>query len=158
MNRKHMLALVFSLTAALLVSVPVQAQQERDAIEVIRAQIATNRQALIAENMELTAEESDKFWPVYREYQNARAPLIDRRIALLSDFRDNFEFLTDEKANQLLDESLKIEQDTLKLKKKHLRQFNKVLPAKKVARYYQIENKIDTIIDFDLAQIVPLAE
>ena len=132
--------------------------QERDMIEVITQQVAANREALVAENLNLTAEESENFWPVYRRFQNERASLVDRRIEILTQFRDNFETLDDATAQQLLSDALKLEDDKLKLREKFLRDFRKVLPDKKVLRYLQIENKIDTIIDYDLAQIVPLAE
>jgi hypothetical protein len=132
--------------------------QERDMIEVIRQQVAANREALVAENLNLTEEESENFWPVYRRFQNERAVLVDRRIETLTQFRDNFETLDDATAKQLLSDALKLEDDKLKLREKFLKDFRKVLSDKKVLRYLQIENKIDTIIDYDLAQVVPLAE
>ncbi len=150
---------VFATIALLvLVSFPSFAQQERDAIEVLRAQIQSNRQALVAENLGLTSEESARFWPVYREFQAERNKLVDRRVELLIRFRDNFDSLTDEQAKQLLGDYLKLADDRNKLLRKYARIFAKVLPQKKVLRYFQIENKIDTIIDFDLSKVVPLAE
>ena len=150
----------FLTTVVLLVltAVPSFAQQERDVIEVLRAQIQSNRQALVAENLGLTSEESEKFWPVYREFQAERGKLEDRRIDLLIRFRDNFDTLTDEQAKKLLNDYLKLADDRNKLRKKYARIFAKILPQKKVLRYFQIENKIDTIIEFDLAKVVPLAE
>jgi len=132
--------------------------QERDMIEVIRQQVAANREALVAENLSLTATESESFWPVYRRFQNERSLLVDRRIEILTQFRDNFETLDDATASRLLKDALQLEDDKLKLREKFLKDFRRVLPEKKVLRYLQIENKIDTIIDYDLAQIVPLAE
>ena len=155
---KFILRIAAAAVISLLCIAPVSAQQERDMIEVIRAQVATNRQALVAENLGLSNEESDKFWPVYRRYQADRAGLVDRRIKLLTEFRDNFETLGDEQARTLLDDALKLDSDSLKLRKKYVKDFRKVLPEKKVLRYLQIEDKIDTIIDYDLAQIVPLAQ
>ncbi len=61
-------------------------------------------------------------------------------------------------AKQLLDDSIELEDNFQALRMKFLKDFRKALPEKKVLRYLQIENKIDTIIDYDLAQIVPLAE
>ncbi len=81
------------------VAVPALAgghMQEQDMIEVIRGQITADREALVAENLNLTAEESEAFWPVYRRFQNERSALVDRRIKILTEFRDNFETLDDE--------------------------------------------------------------
>lgn len=159
MHGKHIaLALVVS---TILVGATAHAGahvQERDMIEVIRQQVSANREALVAENLDLTEDESENFWPVYRRFQNERAVLVDRRIEILTQFRDNFETLDDATSKQLLDDALRLEDDKLKLREKFLRDFRRVLPEKKVLRYLQIESKIDTIIDYDLAQVVPLAE
>lgn len=134
------------------------AQQERDVMEVMRSQIATKRQALVAENLELTETESEKFWPVYRDFQYDRAPLIDRRLENIKNFRDNYESMTDEQAKEIVDAVVKYEEDMLKLTRKYIREFRKVLPERKVMRYLQIERKLDAVIDFDLARVIPLTE
>jgi hypothetical protein len=144
--------------AAWLTTATAMAQTERDVIEVMRAQIATNRQALVAENMNLTEAEAEAFWPLYREYQNERAGLADRRVAMLTEFRDNFDSLSEERAKEIINDAIKLDDDVLKLRKRHLRKFREALGEKKTMRYFQIENKLEAIIDFELAQVVPLAE
>jgi len=66
--------------------------------------------------------------------------------------------MTDEMANTLLNESMKFEEQSVKLEKKYLKKFRKILPGIKVTRYYQLENKLDAIINFDLASEIPLME
>ncbi len=127
-------------------------------MEVIRAQVAANRQAVVAGNMGLTAEESEAFWPVYRSFQAKRAELDDRELRALRDFSDSYMDLGDDQARAILDEYLDVRKDMQKLRKQYVREFRKILPEKKVLRFMQIDNKIDTIIDFELVQIVPLAE
>ncbi len=134
------------------------AQQDRDVMEVMRSQIATKRQALVAENLELSEAESEKFWPVYRDFQYERAPLIDRRLENIKSFRDNYETMTDDQARSIVDAVVKYEEDMLKLTRKFIREFRKVLPERKVMRYLQIERKLDAVIDFDLARVIPLTE
>ncbi|UCG71477.1 MAG: hypothetical protein JSV45_09380 [Chromatiales bacterium] len=134
------------------------AQQERDVMEVMRSQIATKRQALVAENLQLTEAESEKFWPVYRDFQYDRAPLTDRRLENIKAFRDNYETMTDEQARAIVDAVVKYEEDMLKLQRKYIREFRKVLPERKVMRYLQIERKLDAVINFDLARVIPLTE
>ena len=112
----------------------------------------------MAENLGLSAEESEAFWPMYRKYQAERANAVDDRIAILTEFRDNYAGLSEEKARELLDKALKYDDDISKLRKKYVREFRKIISDKMVLRYMQIEGKIDTIIDYDLAQVVPLAE
>jgi hypothetical protein len=133
------------------------AQQERDEIELMLAQIRTNRQAIVTENLALTAEESAVFWPLYRQFQNDRASMVDRTMKMLTEFRDNFDGLSEEQAKALVDEYFKIQKEELRLNEKYLREFRKILSQKKTLRYFQIENKLDAIIDYDLSQVIPLA-
>jgi hypothetical protein len=133
------------------------AQQERDEIELMLAQIRTNRQAIVTENLALTAEESEAFWPLYRQFQNDRALMVDRTMKMLTEFRDNFDVLSEEQAKALVDEYFKIQKEELRLNEKYLREFRKILSQKKALRYFQIENKLDAIIDYDLSQVIPLA-
>ena len=146
-------ALIFALFAPL-----ASAQQERDVMEVMRSQIATKRQALVAENLELTEEESENFWQLYRDFQYDRAPLIDRRLSVIVKFRDNYETMTDDQAKEIVDDVIKYEEDMLKVTRRYIRKFRKVLPERKVMRYLQIERKLDAIINFDLARVIPLTE
>jgi hypothetical protein len=133
------------------------AQQERDEIELMLAQIRTNRQAIVTENLALTAAESEVFWPLYRQFQNDRALMVDRTMKMLTEFRDNFDGLSEEQAKALVDEYFKIQKEELRLNEKYLREFRKILSQKKTLRYFQIENKLDAIIDYDLSQVIPLA-
>jgi hypothetical protein len=148
------------LTAVVLMGATgiASAQTEADVISAVRAQVGANRQALVAANLGLTESESEAFWPVYREFHNERDQLMDRRVKILTDFRDNFETLTDEQAKNILDEHFDLQGDLLKLNKKFVKKFDKILPQKTTLRYFQIENKLDTIIDYDLAKVVPLAQ
>ncbi|MDH3511030.1 MAG: hypothetical protein OER85_09295 [Gammaproteobacteria bacterium] len=147
--------------AAVLIMAPssgLMAQQQRDNIEIVKSQVKTNRQALVAENLMLSESESELFWPVYRDFHMERDLLVDRRIKILREFRDNFDGLRDAQATQMLDDYLALQEDFLKLRKQYLKKFRRVLSDKKTLRYYQIENKLDMIIEYELSQVVPLAQ
>jgi len=147
--------------AAALILVPatgLMAQQERDVIEVAKSQVQTNRQGLVAENLMLSESESEVFWPVYRSFHAERDVLVDRRIKLLREFRDNFDGLSQEQATQMLDDYFTLQEESLALRKKYLQNFRQVLADKTTLRYYQIENKMDAIIEYELSQVVPLAQ
>jgi len=121
-------------------------------------QIAGQRQALVAENMMLTASESEVFWPLYREYRGERNTMSDRRINLLRKFRDNFDGMDDAQSSETLANWMKLEDDIQKLRKKYLKKFEKAIGGRTSLRYFQLENKLDAIIAYDLAQVVPLAQ
>lgn len=127
-------------------------------IEVLRGQISTDRQAVVALNMDLSEKQSEAFWPVYREYHEKRDELADRRVKLLTEFRDSQIGMTAEQAKQMLKESIDLEDKLNDLKHNYRADFEKVLGPRHTLRYYQIENKLDAIINYELASVVPLRQ
>ena len=132
---------------------PAQIVEE---IELTRAIIQAERQAIVTRAMDLTAAEAQAFWPIYREYRLEMVRVGDRLLALITTYAQNYRGLSDELAGKLLTEYLAIEKARLQVRTKYLPRFQKVLPTKKVARYYQVENKLDVIIQAELAQEIPL--
>src|SRR4051812_7448590 len=115
-------------------------------VQTARADLQAQRTQLVAENLPLTEAEGQKFWPLYNEYRGKWSKLDDRALALVQDYAANYEAMSDEKAKELLKQQLSIEEDRLKLRRSYLGKFEKVLPWKKTARYYQIERKLDAAI------------
>ena len=144
------------MLALLLLPLHTMAAEDDDR-ELAREAIQANKKLVVAANMNLNTNEKEGFWAVYEDYQKDLGKILERTVALIEDYAVNFENLSDKKAKELLNSHLKIEADTVKLKKSYLRKFQKVLPAQKVVRYYQIENKIEAIIDYDLVDKIPLA-
>jgi hypothetical protein len=142
----------------LAIAVTTGAQDVQSEIELTRAVIQTERQALVAAAMDLTPTEADAFWPLYREYQSQRAAIGDREVQLITDYADNYLVMTDDKAATMLDEWFDIQNKDLALKKKYIKKFRKILPDLKVTRYFQLENKLDAVIDNELAAEIPLVE
>ena len=147
--------LILSLLVAFL-TIPVAAQT--DEIELTRSVIQTERQAIIAKNLELTEAEGEDFWPAFRSYRGELAILGDRTVGMIRSYAESFnaDSMTDAKAEGLIKEYFSIEESTLKLQKRWWKKFTKILPARKAARYYQLENKLDAVIDIELADQIPL--
>ena len=122
-----------------------------------RQVIQTERQALVTSAMELTEEEGKVFWPLYREYREAMAKVGDRSQALIVDYAAKYATLTDVDAQAMVTEMVAIDQEALNVRKDYVKKFGKILPAKRVARFFQIENKMDAIIKAELVQDIPLA-
>jgi hypothetical protein len=131
--------------------------QEAEEIRLTREVINNERQALVTRAMDLTPGEMQRFWPLYREYRLAASKVGDRIVTLITTYADNHQNLTDKVANKLLTDFVRIEEDRARLKAQYLPKFKKVLPVKKVARFYQIENKLDTALLAELAEAIPLA-
>jgi len=79
-------------------------------------------------------------------------------MTLLKDYVHNYGGMTDASAKGMVDSFLKIEKDRINLMQSYRPKFQKVLPEVKVARYYQIENKIRAVVNYELASEIPLAE
>jgi hypothetical protein len=143
---------------ALAFLAPVAAAQDQGQVEAARLAIETERTAVITANLPLTDAEGQAFWPVQREYRAEVRQLNDRTLALLKEFGANYNAATDQQASDMLKAALKIEEDRVKLWKKYQGRFEKALPPKKVARYYQIEHKMDAAIAYQMAEAIPLVK
>jgi hypothetical protein len=154
--RKAILAVGLVLS---LFSLPALAQDKpADNMQILRDKIKADKKLLVAGNMDLTESEAKEFWPIYDDYQKDFHKINERLGALLKSYAADYndKTMTDEKAKKLIDESLSIDQDELKLRSSYVPRLTKVLPATKVARYLQIENKIRSVLRYDLASVVPL--
>jgi len=153
---------VITLTIAMLGFVVPAWTQDRpaDNMEILREKIRADKKLLVAVNMGLTQTEAKGFWPIYEDYQTVLQKINRRIRGLLNSYAADYrnKSLTDERARKIIEEFLSIEQAEAKLKGSFVPKLNMVLPAKKVARYLQIENKIRAIIKYDLAAQVPLVK
>jgi hypothetical protein len=135
------------------------AQDKRaDNMEILRDKIRADKKFVVATNMELTESEAKSFWPIYNAYQKDLQNINGRILTVLESYAADFKSksLTDDKAKKLIDEAVAIDQAEANLKSTYAPKLGKALPARKVARYMQIENKIRAVVKYDLAQGVPL--
>lgn len=155
-SRKTIILIALAAIMA-FVSIPAFAQDKpADNMELVREKLRADKKLLVAEGMGLTETEAKSFWPVYDSYQKDLGKLFDRKIKLIQDYAKNYETMSNEVAKSLLTEYMAIEGEYLKLRQSFLPEFRKVLSEKRVVRYYQIENKIKAIMDYDLARQIPL--
>ena len=157
MNRLAASLLLLAVSVAAPTLAGAQAVDQWTAIQQLQADLKADRQALVAANLPLTEGEARAFWPVYKEYRGEIETLGDRVARVISDYAANFETLTGEKADALSKESLAIERDKLTVRQKYAPRVRGVLSAIKTARFFQIENKLDAIVNMTLASEIPLA-
>jgi hypothetical protein len=142
-----------------LLALPALAEDKpADNMQIVRDKLKADKKLLVAANMDLTESEAKGFWPIYEDYQKDLHKVNEQIGTLLKSYAKDYndKSMTDDKAKKLIDESLAIDQEELKLRSAYVPKLSKVLPATKVARYLQIENKIRAIIRYDLASAVPL--
>ena len=137
--------------------VPAMSQEKpADNMQIVLEKIRADKKLLVAENMQLTEAEAKAFWPVYDQYQDELFLLRMRTAKLIKDYADASEKMSNDTARKLLDELMIIEALGPKLRQTYLPKFRKVLPETKVVRYYQIENKINAALMYELAANIPL--
>ena len=146
------------VTAICLAVVPsAWAQFEDDrAVQLSRSAIQAERQAVLAANLELSEKEKAIFWPLYEEYRNALESAISTRVELLNKYFASYETLTDQEATALLEKHLAWEKEVLKVRSTYAKKMSKALSGKTVAKFFQIENKMDIIVEYEMAGEIPL--
>jgi hypothetical protein len=155
-----MLVLVslFGWQPAALAQVNEKFADMNDEIAAVRSVAQSDRKTIVDHAMLLTPQESTAFWPVYNKYREEVTRVNDQLVKVITDYAAQRDTLTDTQANKLITDYLAFEQNFLELRKKYLKQFTAVIPMTKVARFYQIENKLDALQRLGLASEIPLTK
>ncbi len=153
------LTLFISLFAAVNLSAQGDILKNQHFVEA-RKMIQENQEMIIREDLLLTADEEAAFWPLYEKYQADTLPIRDRYVRLIADYLRQYEtgILTNQYAEQMIDGYFDVKADLMKVRKRYVRRFAKVMPMLKVARFYQLENKMAADVEAELALLVPLVE
>ena len=125
-----------------------------------RALLSAAREDILREELRLSEEEAAAFWPVYARYHAELQVVRDRFAEILSAYSQSYRAgtVSAEQANQLVENYLDIQSEVLAIKKSYLKDFRDALPARMAARFYQIDNKIQIEIEYQLSLVVPLID
>ena len=155
--KKWMLGAITASFCTAFMSIAADAQMSpRDAIETVRADLKADRKVTIAEEMDFTSRESEAFWPIYRNYRAEVDRVGDRIAKLVLHYADLYPAVPETKAAEMLSEYAKIETELLTIKKSYYRKMAKVIPASKVFRFAQLENRLDLGTRLALASAIPV--
>ena len=133
------------------------AQTVKETLDVTRQAVESQRRVLVSGALPLTDAEADAFWPLYDAYEKERRPLDERANKLVADFLAGASSLTDAQAKAMVEEALGIDEGKLRVRRGYLGRMLKAIPPRKVARFFQIDNKLDAVVRADLAKQIPLA-
>jgi hypothetical protein len=133
-------------------------EQVPDNMPIVREALRANKKLFIAENMDLNVKETNEFWSLYDEFQNDLEKITDRYLKLIETYAKNYDTLSDEAALNLLKERFALDEEYQKVNQAYLPKFMKILPGKKVTRYYQLETKFFAVVKYDLARQIPLVK
>jgi hypothetical protein len=150
---------VVAMLIGVVLAAPLGAGEADDVnLEILRDTIRANKKAFVAVNLGLSDAEAKAFWPAYDGYQADLQTVEQRFAAVITDYADNFGGLSDDKAMELIGRYLALERERADVRQRHLEPIAAALPGKKVARFYQIENKIEALFRYELAATIPVVE
>jgi len=150
--------LVLTALLSLVASAAMAEEGLEQYIELFRSDLKTQTVAVITEVMDFNDEEGAAFWPIYREWELERAKIGDLRIALIKDYAENFEMMTDEKAKELMGRAFKIDDSRTKLRKSYYKKIEKATSSITAVKALQLLKQIDLLIDISIASELPLIE
>ena len=134
----------------------VDAGNLRAFIELARSDLKTQKTLIIAQNIQFTGDEAMEFWPLHSEYAVQQNKLLDQRLFLLDQYAATYKDMTDAQATSLARKIFDWEERRVDLKRTWFKKFSKVVPAKKAAQFFQIENQLNAALDLQLAAALPL--
>ncbi len=134
-----------------------QAVTDQD-IQMLRSDMRSAKKQIIAQNMTLSDAQAEKFWPVYDAYTLETTKLNDTRVALIKQYADQYDSMTDAQANSLLKQVMDLDASVVKLRQAWVPKFEKVLSPKQTAVFFQLDRRVGLIVDLQLAAAIPLVK
>lgn len=152
-------SVLFTITLAFTLSPLCRAQSQQPSldsfIEVVRAEMQADRATITGTEMALTDKDAAAFWPIYRQYEHERSALDDGRVLVIKEYAEKYPTLTDADAKAMAEKMFEYDSRVAALKKKYFKKFNKVLPALTVTRFFQLDRRIDMVMDMKVESSLP---
>ena len=124
-----------------------------DFIDLLRKDVRSQKKQIIAENMDVSDSEAEKFWPVYDRYAAELSRIYDTKLSLLNDYAENYNTMTGEQAENYIRKRADVEQSIMQLRLKYMPAFRKVLSGRETALFYQLDWRLGLAIDVELVQV-----
>jgi hypothetical protein len=164
--RRTMVILIVLMVGASVVNVqsPQDAERETKSLnlsayaELLRSDVRTQKVAILTEVMGFTEAEDAAFWPIYREYDAEMSKLGDERVALIAEYANSYENLTDAVADKLASKALDLEARRQALKAKSYERVKTALSPRTALRFLQVEHQLQLIIDLQISAALPIAK
>jgi Spy/CpxP family protein refolding chaperone len=127
-------------------------------IQMLRTDLRAQRKQITAQNMALTADEATKFWPIFDQYRQEAVKPNDERWAVVKDYAASYNTMTDAQAQDYIKRLTAVDQQLLSLRMKYVPVFEKVISPKKTALWFQIDRRVDVLINLQLSTVIPLID
>jgi hypothetical protein len=135
-----------------------KALNTRAYIQLLSADLSAKKEQIVRETMQLNDQQAAIFWPIYRDYQAEQNKLITEKLAIIADYSQNFSSITDEKADQLAQRMMQLDEKRMALREKYYGTMKKALSPILAVRFFQVEHQLQLIVDLQLAANLPIME
>ena len=102
--------------------------------------------AFITKRLSLTAEEAQKFWPVYNQYEAEKEAILESTVGSYKEDKKPLDQMTEAEVNKVIENYILFKQKDLELTKKYLIEFKKILPAVKVAKLLTADDQFKRML------------
>jgi hypothetical protein len=155
-HKSVLLTITFALLALpALCRAQTQAISIDSALEVARAQMQADKATIVSTAMNFAEQDAAAFWPIYRQYEHERSTLDDGRAAVIKEYTEKYSTLTDADAKSMAERMFEYDARLAALKKTYFKKFNKVLPALTVTKFFQLDRRIDLLVDMQVESSLP---
>jgi hypothetical protein len=126
-------------------------------IALLRKDLRAMKMQVIGQNMSLSDEQGQKFWPIYNHYVKDLQAVNDQKYALLKQYAEMWETMSDEDAMIYVRHWLETDVQAQDLRLKYVPVVSQVLPGRKAATFFQLDRRLNMMIDLQLFSQIPLA-
>ncbi len=147
--------LTLILAAFLMIGNSITAQTVSDEVTLIQSAFGMEKEALVREAMQLSGDKSEAFWNVYRAYENERRAAARERLQIINEYLENYDTMTDAKAEDLARRTIAADAALSKLHRKYFAQFKKATSATDAAKFLQLDRHIHATIRLILSDNLP---
>ena len=131
---------------------------QEDYYNLMRSRLGDQVKTTVENTMKLSPEEEKVFWPLYEDYTDELYDIYNKRMKVIQEFTNYFDKMTDKRADKIWTDFLRFQKELLDIQKEYYDKFKEILPAAKAVRYFQMENKIEMIVNAKIADIIPLMD
>ena len=127
-------------------------------MELLQSDIRRDKAQIVGQVMQLDAEQAAKFWPVYRSYEADLSKIGDDIVSLIKTYVDSYDNMTSQTADELALKLLDIERKRIELKASYYNKMKSALDAITAARFLQVENQLEKLLDLQIAANLPVIQ
>jgi hypothetical protein len=127
-------------------------------IQMLRADLRSDKTKIMADQMQLSDAEGKAFWPIYNDYDHELSKLNDERVSLLKEYATSYDTMTDQQVQSLADRSFALQKKRIDLRQKYFKRVSKAVSPKSAARFVQVEDRVDMVLNLQLAANLPMVQ